>query len=69
MSDTELGSNLILHGNTRDEVRAAERMIRRQVAREHPGLTAEQLAQDPHIVQGLNELLEAVLGPKPRRKQ
>ncbi|WP_394436181.1 DUF6197 family protein [Streptomyces sp. SGAir0957] len=65
MSSLEIGTDLTV-GDTTDEQRiAAARRIAAQVAAENPHLTARQIANDPQLMQGIRELLNAVLGPQP----
>lgn len=62
MSSLEIGSDVIFRPVTRVERRQAAVHLADRVAAEHPDLTAEQIAADPLLAQGLCELLDAVLG-------
>lgn len=68
MKSTEISADVIFRPITRAERRKAAVHLADRIAAEHPQLTAEQIAADPLLAQGLRELLDAVLGHDiPRR--
>ena len=68
MSSLEIGTDVILGRVTHTQRRKAALRIADQIGREHPQLTAEQIAADPQLMQGLRELLDAVFGNNPPRR-
>jgi hypothetical protein len=67
VSSLEVGTDLILGRVTGVQRRKAALHIADQVAAEHPDLTAQQIAADPALSQGLRELLDIVLGTQHSR--
>lgn len=68
MSSLEIGTDVILGRTTHTQRRKAALRIADQIGREHPHLTAEQIAADPLLAQGVRELLDAVFGNNPPRR-
>lgn len=68
MSSLEVGTGIFLGPISPAARRKAALRIAGQIAAENPHLTAEQIATDPQLMQGLCELLDAVFGTRHSRR-